>query len=81
MSSQPTGIKPVPSFVCDDPRHCFPFQRQEAGSLPSASSHPGCKHTDIFSPFSQENAQDCGGTAEISVSPTLLLLPLVLLLR
>uniref|UniRef100_A0A8C5X8U9 Calcium voltage-gated channel auxiliary subunit alpha2delta 4 n=1 Tax=Malurus cyaneus samueli TaxID=2593467 RepID=A0A8C5X8U9_9PASS len=29
----------------------------------------------------EENAQDCGGAAEISVSPTLLLLPLVLLLR
>uniref|UniRef100_A0A8B9Q4U8 Calcium voltage-gated channel auxiliary subunit alpha2delta 4 n=1 Tax=Apteryx owenii TaxID=8824 RepID=A0A8B9Q4U8_APTOW len=29
----------------------------------------------------EENAQDCGGAAEISVSPTLLLLPLALLLR
>ncbi|XP_037246195.1 voltage-dependent calcium channel subunit alpha-2/delta-4 isoform X1 [Falco rusticolus] len=29
----------------------------------------------------EENAQDCGGTAELSVSPMLLLLPLVLLLR
>uniref|UniRef100_A0A8B9GM14 Calcium voltage-gated channel auxiliary subunit alpha2delta 4 n=1 Tax=Amazona collaria TaxID=241587 RepID=A0A8B9GM14_9PSIT len=29
----------------------------------------------------EENAQDCGGTAEISISPTLLFLPLVLLLR
>uniref|UniRef100_A0A8C0BTQ3 Calcium voltage-gated channel auxiliary subunit alpha2delta 4 n=1 Tax=Buteo japonicus TaxID=224669 RepID=A0A8C0BTQ3_9AVES len=29
----------------------------------------------------EENAQDCGGTAEISVSPTLLFLPLALLLQ
>ncbi|XP_010138188.1 PREDICTED: voltage-dependent calcium channel subunit alpha-2/delta-4-like [Buceros rhinoceros silvestris] len=29
----------------------------------------------------EENAQDCGGTAEVSVSPTLLLLPLALLLQ
>ncbi|XP_062426243.1 voltage-dependent calcium channel subunit alpha-2/delta-4 [Rhea pennata] len=29
----------------------------------------------------EENAQDCGGAAEISVSPTLFLLPLALLLR
>uniref|UniRef100_A0A8C0EMY7 Calcium voltage-gated channel auxiliary subunit alpha2delta 4 n=1 Tax=Bubo bubo TaxID=30461 RepID=A0A8C0EMY7_BUBBB len=29
----------------------------------------------------EENAQDCGGTAEVSISPTLLLLPLALLLQ
>lgn len=35
----------------------------------------------ILVSISQENAQDCGGTAGISVCPALLLLPLVLLLR
>ncbi|XP_009945117.1 PREDICTED: voltage-dependent calcium channel subunit alpha-2/delta-4-like, partial [Leptosomus discolor] len=29
----------------------------------------------------EENAQDCGGAAEVSISPTLLVLPLALLLQ
>lgn len=73
----PTGIKPVPSFAPGD----LSFRPQALLPLPKVTGGLGSRQADTLSPISQENAQDCGGTAGISVCPALLLLPLMLLLR
>lgn len=68
--------KPVPSLAPGGI-----FRPQASLPLPKVTGGLGSRQVNPLSPIWQENAQDCGGAAGISVCPTLLLLPLVLLLR